>query len=90
MTIIVWFLALIVMGANGYLVVGQTADSQVWKESVMGALFPIYVIVVLYYCLGPTSFMKIITWFKSRIRDFLNFNKYALINDLQNNHPVQQ
>jgi natural resistance-associated macrophage protein len=67
MTIIVWLLALIVMGANGYLVVGQTVNSQVWK-SVVGALFPIYIIVVLYYCLGPSLAMKVIVWFKSNFR----------------------
>ena len=66
MTVIVWFLALIVMGANGYLVVGQTFRRQVWKKSVMGVLFPIYIITVLYFCLGPSSVKKIIVWFKSK------------------------
>jgi hypothetical protein len=80
MTIIIWFLALIVMAANGYLVVGQTLRKGVWEKSVMGALFPVYLVIVFYYCLGPTSFMKSIMWFKSKFRVTRGFlNKY--IND---------
>ena len=62
MTAIVWFLGLVVMGVNGYLVISQTSGRKIWEDALTGILFPVYVVIVMYYCLGPSLVARIQDW----------------------------
>lgn len=77
MTVLVWILGVVVMAANVYLVVVLTFTEQMWKRVLTGVLFPVYLLIVLYYCLGPSLVSKILDWgsrnvlspWKARLQD---------------------
>ena len=54
--IAVWFLAVLVMGANGYLIVTQLFLKHKLAETIVGGIiFPIYIVIVIYYVMGPSA-----------------------------------
>lgn len=54
--IAVWFLAVLVMAANGYLIVTQLFLKHNLAETIVGSIiFPIYIVIVIYYVMGPSA-----------------------------------